>query len=182
MDFKYQGLFVSIIILICLLIVCHTSNFLYTKKYKNNKNLNSFLNVPVSIPTKPLAKPLATQYNKIIYENQNDMSVCNQINEAQIPCKIISDCSNKNKESIEAKPTQTLPYELSESEIAVLYRDMYASAGREVLSRGLNISVPTSQNPSITTSQKPSITTSQKPSITTLQKPSITGTSSSIKK
>ena len=128
MNFQSKGVFVSIIILIALLLICHISNFLYPKNSKYNKNINSFSNLALSIPD----TPVDTQYNQINFNKQNDPLVCKNVNEAEIPCNVISDCSTKNK-----VPTTT-PYQLSESEWAVVYKDAYQNAGREVLMRALS--------------------------------------------
>ena len=132
MNFKSEGLFITVIILISLLIICHISNFMY-EIYNKNK----FANLPLSISS----NPIATKYNTIYYDNQCTPSPCNQQNEAAIPCSIISSCSKNPTPT----PTQTkLPYKLSDSEMAVVYRDAYNSAGRELLRRALNeISTPT---------------------------------------
>ena len=126
MNFDSEGLIISIIILILLMLICHISNFIYdiTKK-------NKFENLPISM----LNNPLATQYNAINYDNQcSKLAPCNQLNEAALPCTIISECSKKNKLSVPTKP----PFQLSDSEWAVVYRDAYNSAGRELLFRSLN--------------------------------------------
>jgi hypothetical protein len=125
MSLNSSGVYASIIILISLMLICHTANFLYpnTLKYKNR---NDFFNMNLSIPT----KPTPTEYNEITYENQNNQISCNAQKQAEIPCDVVKSCKNPN-------PTQT-PYQLSESEMAVIYRDAYASAGRELLLRTIN--------------------------------------------
>jgi len=140
MNFKSQGLFISILILICMILICHISNYLYKKNHQNNhqknniiqnnKNSNSFANMTLDIP-----KTIPTQYNKIYYDynDKNKIEECKLKNEAEIPCNIISSCST---------PTAT-QYQLSDSEMAVIYRDAYASAGRELLLRTLNEDQPT---------------------------------------
>jgi len=105
---------VAVIILICLLLLCHTANFLYPK--------NSFENLPLSIQ----GKPEALKYNKIVYGNQN-CSDCNLVGQAEIPCKIIQSCLQPAEEE----------YQLSESELAVIYKVAYEQAGNEVLYRTL---------------------------------------------
>ena len=123
MNLKSSGVFSSIIVLICLILVCHIANYLYPKQnYKNNqKNRNNFLNMNLAIPS----NPAPTQYNMITYDNHNNQSLCSQKNEAEIPCKLVKTCP---------KPT---PYQLSDSELAVVYRDAYNSAGRELILRTL---------------------------------------------
>jgi len=127
MNLNSSGVYASIIILISLILICHTVNFLYpnTLKYKNR---NDFYNMNLSIPT----NPALIEYNKITYENENQSNQisqlsCNAIKEAEIPCKVVQPCKA-------VKPTE---YQLSDSEMAVIYRDAYASAGREVLLRTL---------------------------------------------
>ena len=128
MNLNSTGVYASIIILISLMLICHTANFLYpnTLKYQNR---NDFYNIKLSIPN----NSLPTQYNQITYENENQSNQisqlsCNAIKEAEIPCKVVQPCINP-------KPTQ---YQLSESEMAIIYRDAYEDAGREVLLRTLN--------------------------------------------
>ena len=138
MNFKSKGLFVSIIILIGLLLVCHISNFLYPKNSRYDKNINSFSNLALSIPD----TPLATEYNQLIYHRQNDPTVCKNVNEAEIPCSVKSVCDAGSRITVPI----TTPYELSESEWAVVYKSLYESAGREVLLRELHLSNPKTTN------------------------------------
>ena len=142
MNFKSNGVLISILILICLLLVCHVSNFIYPKKSKPNKNLNSFSNLALSIPN----TPVDTQYNLITYDRPNGSSVCKNVNEAEIPCSIISECSA----AAAAANAMSIPepYELSESEWAVIYKTAYQSAGLEVLLRSLD-SIDSTSNPKI---------------------------------
>ena len=140
MNFNSQGLIISIIILISMMLICHTVNFLYPKNINyninhnnynkpkpHNKNQNSFSNLLLAIPN----NTLPNEYNKIYYDydNKNKQSECNLKKEAEIPCKVVSSCNSTST------PTK---YQLSDSELAVVYRDAYASAGREVLLRTLN--------------------------------------------
>ena len=139
MNFKSQGLFISIIILISMMLICHIVNFLYPKNInynlqhnlqhnlKHNKNQNSFSNLVLSIPN----NTVPVEYNKIYYDydNKTQKSECRLKKEAEIPCNVVSSCAS------DSTPTQ---YQLSDSEMAVVYRDAYASAGREILLRTLN--------------------------------------------
>ena len=129
MNFKSQGLFISILILIFMILICHTVNFLYPNKH--NKNSNSFANMILEIP-----KTFPTEYNKIYYDynDKNKKEECKLKNEAEIPCNIMSSCSTPTP-----IPTK---YQLSDSEMAMIYRDAYASAGRELLIRTLNEEKP----------------------------------------
>ena len=45
MNFQSKGLFVSIVILIALLLVCHISNFLYPKNSNSKYNIIQFIEV-----------------------------------------------------------------------------------------------------------------------------------------
>ena len=132
MKFKSKGLLISIIILISMMLICHTVNFLYPR----NKNSNSFSNLPLFIPN----NTLPIEYNNIYYDYSNtDQKLnCKMKNEAEIPCKIITKCTIPIvTPTISALPTTT-KYQLSESEIAMIYRDAYFDAGRELLLRTLN--------------------------------------------
>ena len=146
MNFKSKGLFIAILILIAMLAICHISNYIYSKQYKNkNKINNSFSNLPLSM----LIVPVDTKYNKITYEKQIDPSKCENINEAEIPCSIISSCSSVTKTTVPI----TTQYELSESEWAVVYKAAYEAAGLEVLSRTLDEKKPKTTNPNPTQKQ-----------------------------
>jgi uncharacterized membrane protein len=138
MNFKSKGLFISITILISMMLICHTVNFLYPK----NKNSNSFSNLPLSIPN----NTLPIEYNNIYYDysNKDQKLNCKMKNEAEIPCKIVTKCTIPKPivtPTISASPTTT-KYQLSESEMAMLYRDAYFNAGRELLLRTLNEEEP----------------------------------------
>ena len=130
MKINNTGVFIAILILIVMLIICHTTNTLYPRsqnkhnnKYNNKhyKQINMFNNV---------LKPLPTQYNIITYNKQNTKIPCGD--QAQIPCKIIQQQNKCNtKDALN-------PNELSDSEIALLYKAAYELAGNEVLLRSLN--------------------------------------------
>jgi hypothetical protein len=109
-------LFIALFILILLLLTCHISNFLYPSN--NTKNRNDFNNYP----------PI--QYNDIYYYGQPGKNICNTLNDsqAQIPCIVRSQCT-----------PQHTKYQLSQSEIAMLYKFAYEEAGREILRRELKI-------------------------------------------
>lgn len=121
---KYNSrLLIAVSILIVLLLVCHLSHFFYNyyknknNNEKNNNEKNEFANIS--------GKPLKTEYNEIYYYNDNSKIPCDGSKEAQIPCNIQKKC----------KPTQ---YQLSDSEIALLYKEAYEIAGKEVLDRYIN--------------------------------------------
>ena len=118
------GLIIAISILISMLLICHTMNFLYPK------NSNTFSDIP------SITNPLQTQYNIISYDNDLGKIPCN--NQAQIPCNIQKKCT----------PTKPTKYQLSDSELAILYKEAYEMAGEEVLLRTLR----KMQSPRTTTS------------------------------
>ena len=114
MKYNSQGVLISIIILICLLLLCHTLRILYPK--------NKFANLPLSISN----APINTGYNKIYYDNQG-CSPCTQLGQAQIPCKVVASCMN---------PAPT-PYQLSDDELNAIYQFAYKNAGFQVASRAI---------------------------------------------
>jgi hypothetical protein len=94
-------------------------NFLYPR------NTNNFDN------TSQQTKPLATQYNVISYNNQLDKVSCDS--QAQIPCKVL-----EQQQQQCSQPTQQTKYQLSDSELALLYKEAYEQAGAELIYRTLN--------------------------------------------
>ena len=127
------GVFIAILILIIMLLICHIMNTIYpcitntnlnninNNINKKNKIINMFNNVKQNT--------LPTQYNIITYDNQNIKIPCS--NQAQIPCKIQKAQEAQCKKIIN-------PNELSDSELALLYKTVYEMAGNEVLLRTLN--------------------------------------------
>ena len=131
MKLNSNGVFISILILILMIVTCHTMNYLYPRDTKNTINnrkkmntvkinkqsLNNFFNIPNNIPQN-------TNYNKIYYQNQKKPTLCNNVNHANIPCK--KTCNSEED------------YALSDSELAFLYKYAYEEAGKEILMRELN--------------------------------------------
>lgn len=134
MKLNADGVALSILILILMIVSCHTMNYLYpkdnkdTKDIRNNRKqintvkiskqtLNNFFDIPNTIPTN-------TNYNKIYYQNQNKPTLCDNVNHANIPCK--KTCKSEEE------------YTLSDSELAFLYKYAYEEAGNEILMRELN--------------------------------------------
>ena len=149
MKLNYDGVTISILILITMILICHTMNYLYPK--------NKFANIPQ-----------ATNYNEIYYSNKNS-KLCSNINtglsnddsllnQAEIPYDIITSCSNENSgvgtaggtggTSITAGSiisggtsgsefSSTYLDSLSESELAVLYKVVYEDTAREIITRSL---------------------------------------------
>jgi len=130
-----QILFIALFILILLLLTCHISNFLYPSNNTNNTNNNNIKNRNDFNNYRPI------KYNDIYYYGQPGEIPCNTLNDqAQIPCIVRSQCTS-----------QPNKYQLSQSEIAMLYKFAYEEAGREILRRELEsannniISGPSSQ-------------------------------------
>lgn len=111
---NYDGLKIALCILIMMLLTCHIMNYLYPK-YPHQ---NNFLNIST----------LPTQYNQISYYPEHNKIPCD--NQAQIPCNIKKKCTKQ----------QNL---LSDSEIAILYKEAYEMAGQEILNRYLQETKPT---------------------------------------
>ena len=121
-NFDSDGLLMGVIILISLMLICHITNYLFKK--------NTFADLTAATSTDPL------QYNKIYYDTQGGQSgnqwgkqSCSQLSQAQIPCDVVASCMNP-------APSPT-PNQLSDSELAVLYKVAYQQAGIEVLNRTL---------------------------------------------
>ena len=151
MKLNTDGVTISILILIFMILICHTMNYLYPRKRmpqtiklnhklniklnnklnnlkKNNKNninsINTFTNTANDI-----------DYNKIYYHNQNEKKLCdaNLDKQANVPCDIIKKCSDD--EEIDEEIDE---YTLSDSELAVLYKVAYEEAAREIFMRTLS--------------------------------------------
>ena len=124
-----------------MMLICHTVNFLYPRNNYNqhqHQNSNSFSNLALSIPN----NTVPVEYNKIYYDynDKNKQSECKMKKEAEIPCNIVSACTIPTDIPIPTTtqiPTTTR-YQLSDSEMAVIYRNAYQDAGRELLLRTLN--------------------------------------------
>ena len=131
MKLKYSGVFISILILIIMMLLCHTTNFFYPKSKfedvskRNNKNSKN--------------SPSQTNYNEIYYtSDSNEKQLCAIVDQAEIPCDIVRTCKTEPTPT-EPTPSPTFSLDsLSNSEIAVLYKFAYEASAREVLSRELN--------------------------------------------
>ena len=115
MKLKSSGVIVSILILILMMLICHTMNFFYPKSKFEDVSTNSI-------------KPLKTDYNEIYYTNESDeKQLCSNLDQPEIPCDIVRTCK------IEPTPK----YTLSNSELAVLYKVAYEESAREIFTRTL---------------------------------------------
>lgn len=122
MKLIFDGVAISILILIAMLIICHTANLLMDSKGKVRRQMNnSFINTPANLPTK---------YNEIYFDKQEGES-CKIKREAEVPCNIVPECTET------PKPTAGLSL-LSDSEIAMMYKYIMERAGFEVASRTLS--------------------------------------------
>jgi hypothetical protein len=112
MKLNSNGVFISILILILMILICHTMNYLYPK--------NRFANIPKT-----------TNYNKIYYTNQNEKISCDHLKEiqAEVPCDVIKTCNDEDQLNLNT---------LSDSEIAYFYKVAYEEAAREIFMRTLN--------------------------------------------
>jgi len=116
MKLTSYGVTVSILILILMILICHTMNFFYPK--------NRFENIPRTTTYNE-------KYNKIYYTPQNGKKSCdtlgNMEGQAEVPCNVIKTCSG---DMIDEN-------NLSDSEIAYFYKVAYEEAAREIFMRTL---------------------------------------------
>ena len=137
MKLNTDGVAISILILILMILTCHTMNYLFPKdRYTMNNNMNNSIRINSNINNTMSNKnekkslnnflniPTNTNYNKIYYQNSNTISSCNNVEHANIPCKKICNAEED--------------YALSDSELAFLYKYAYEEAGKEILMRKLN--------------------------------------------
>ena len=115
MKLNSNGVFIAMLILIFMMLICHTMNFFYPKSKFEDVSTNSI-------------KPLKTDYNEIYYTNQNDKISCDNSGkserQAEVPCAISKPCDVENT--------------LSDSELAFFYKVAYNQAAREIFMRTLN--------------------------------------------
>jgi len=153
MKLNTDGVAISILILILMILTCHTMNYLFPRD-TNNMNNSASMNNSVSmnksasmnnsvsmnksasmnnnINNKTIKQsldtffniPSNTNYNKIYYQNQKEKKRCDKDAHPHIPCK--KTCSTEED------------YALSDSELAFLYKYAYEEAGKEILMRKLN--------------------------------------------
>ena len=134
MKLKSSGVFISILILIMMILICHTMNFFYPK--------NKFVNIDRNSDSEDT--PKKTDYNQIYYSNESDKKqLCANVDQAEIPCDIVRTCiTESNTEpvivvpEITSAPTLGLN-SLSNSELAMLYKFAYEESAREILMRKL---------------------------------------------
>ena len=111
MNFKYTGLFVSVLILLGMLITCHLRNYFNTPR-------SAFINLAVPTGTSPL------KYNQITYTPKQQQIPCEIADQGNFPCSQIQSCA-----------TQATAAQLSDSELAVLYKEAYEQSGLELMKR-----------------------------------------------
>jgi hypothetical protein len=105
-----KGLIISIIILIGLLLICHISNYMNPKPV-HSEQFNSIYFAPAN-----------TKYTEIgYYDLLNEKKICDDLAQANIPC-----------------PTKSCAKELTDYDMALLYRVMYNRAGLEIMKRTLD--------------------------------------------
>jgi hypothetical protein len=127
MKLNSRGVIISILILIIMMLICHTMNFFYPK--------NKFEN----IDTKSI-----TDYNEIYYTDElNKKQLCANVNQAEIPCDIVKKCEPEPTPT----PTPIPKYTLSSSELDLLYKFAYEASAREIFTRTLEDLQPTTTQP-----------------------------------
>lgn len=123
MKLKSSGVIISILILIIMMLICHTMNFFYPKNKFENVNAKS-----------------TTDYNEIYYTDElNKTQLCANVNQAEIPCDIVKKCEPE----LIPKPT------LSNSELALLYKFAYEESAREIFTRTLEDLQTTTTQPNL---------------------------------
>lgn len=120
MNFAYTGFFVAVLVLLAMLIICHL------RKYYNASIQSArFINLAIPTGTPPL------QFNAIAYTGQP----------ARIPCEIAAQanvpCSQIQQPCPETTTTTQPQIELSDSELAIIYKEAYEQAGLELMRRAL---------------------------------------------
>ena len=137
MKLNSSGVVVSIIILIIMMLICHTMNFYYPK--------NRFEDVGKSDKRNNETKP--TDYNEIYYTNDtNEKQLCANVNQAEIPCDIVRTCKTEPTPKPTTIPTRGLN-SLSNTELSILYKFIYEHSAREILTRTLKDIKPTTTKP-----------------------------------
>ena len=135
MKLNTDGVAISILILILMVLTCHTMNYLFprdTNSMNNSVSMNKSASMNNNINNKTIKQsldtffniPSNTNYNKIYYQNQKEKKRCDKDAHPHIPCK--KTCSTEED------------YALSDSELAFLYKYAYEEAGKEILLRKLN--------------------------------------------
>jgi hypothetical protein len=113
MNFNYTGLFIAVLILLGMLITCHLRNYFNTPK-------SDFINLAIPTGTPPL------KYNQISYTPGIQKIPCEIAAQGNFPCSQIQTCSS---------PQTTQAAQLSDSELAILYKEAYERAGLELMKR-----------------------------------------------
>jgi hypothetical protein len=116
MNFNYTGLFIAILFLLGMLITCHLRNYFNIPK-------SNFINLAIPTGTPYL------QYNKISYIPSIKKIPCEIAQQGNFPCSQIQTCKS---------PQTSQAEQLSDSELAILYKEAYEQAGLELINRMLN--------------------------------------------
>ena len=141
MKLNTDGIAISILILILMVLTCHTMNYLFPRdtnsmnksvSMNNSVSMNKSASMNNNINNKTIKQsldtffniPNNTNYNKIYYQNQKEKKRCDKDAHPHIPCK--KTCSTEED------------YALSDSGLAFLYKYAYEEAGKEILLRKLN--------------------------------------------
>ncbi len=123
MKFTHIGLFISVLILLGMLITCHLRNYMRS----NTSPKSDFINLAIPTGTPPM------RYNQISYNDQRQKKIpCEIAAQANVPCsQIQTPCP---AQSISDQLSQ-----LSDSELAIIYKLAYEQAGLELMNRVVNI-------------------------------------------
>lgn len=123
MNFTHTGLFISVLILLGMLITCHLRNYMRSSE-ANPKS--DFINLAIPTGTPPL------RYNQISYSDQRRKIPCEIAAQANVPCSQIQTPCTSGSTS-----TDSQMYQLSDSELAIIYKLAYEQAGLELMNRVL---------------------------------------------
>jgi hypothetical protein len=120
MDFEYTGLFIAVLILLGMLITCHLSNYFDSRSRSKQSRQSKFINLTVPSGAPPMI------YNKISYSGEQMRIPCEIAEQANVPCsQLQSPC-----------PTiMDANSQLSDSEMAILYKIAYEQSGLELMKR-----------------------------------------------
>jgi hypothetical protein len=161
-NFGYIGLFISVLILLGMLVCCHLSYY-FDKKVLIQSD---FIDLALPKGTLPLI------YNQISYSNALKKIPCEIMPQAQIPCNLRQQCSQQSSQS--SQLSQLSQYQLSDSELALLYKEAYEKAGLETMLRTLNETTTTL--PATTTTSRATTTTTTLPATNTTSRATTTTT------
>jgi hypothetical protein len=127
MNFNHTGLFIAVLILLGMLITCHLRNYFNPRQTPRLTSMpkSDFIDLAIPTATPPI------KYNKITYNPAKQTIPCEIANQGSFPCSQIQSCMD------DQNPQTTQAFQLSDSEIALLYKEAYERAALEVMNRML---------------------------------------------